>query len=60
MCIGDVVLLNIKRFCYNFRKDILLNINRFLERNIKEIVFFFKDKIIFELFKRDIGKKIFI
>lgn len=56
---GDVALSNTKRFRYNFRKDIPININRSLERNTKETVSLFKDKTTLESFKRDIGKKTF-
>lgn len=57
MCTGDAALSNTKRFRYNFRKDIPLDINRTLERKTKENVSLFKDKITLESFKRDTGKK---
>ena len=56
---GDVVLSNPKRFRYNFRKDIPVDINRSLERKTKETVSLFKGKTTLESFERDIGKKAF-
>ena len=56
---GSTALSNTKRFRYNFRKDIPLDINRSLERRTNETVSLFKDKITLESFKVDIGKETF-
>ena len=53
----DTALSNTKRFRYNFRKDIPLDISRSLERKTKETVSLFKDKTTLESFKGDIGKE---
>jgi len=55
----DTALSNTKRFRYNLRKDIPLDVNRSLERKTKETVSLFKDKITLESFKGDKEKKSF-
>lgn len=55
----DTALSNKKRFRYNFRKDVPLDINSYLGRKTEETVTLFKDKITFESFKWDIGKETF-
>ena len=56
----DASLSNTKRFRYNFRKDIPLDINRTLQRKTKETVSLsLKDKIALQSFKRDTGEKTF-
>lgn len=56
---GDTALSNIKRFRYNFRKDIPLNINGSLERKTKGTFSRFNSKITLESLKSDTGKETF-
>lgn len=56
---GDTALSNTKRFRYNFRKDIPLDINGSLEKKTKETVSRFNSKITLESLKGDIGKETF-
>ena len=55
----DVSLSNTKRFRYNFRKDIPLDINRTLQRKTKETASHSEDKIALQSLKRDTREKTF-
>ena len=55
----DTTLSNTKRFRYNFRKDIPLDIDKSLEKKTKGTVSLFKDKITLESFRGDMVKETF-
>ncbi|KAL9972811.1 hypothetical protein ACROYT_G019189 [Oculina patagonica] len=52
-------LPNTKRFRYNFRKDIPLDVNSYLDRKTDETVTLLKEKFTFEYVKADIRKEAF-
>lgn len=52
-------LSNTKRFRYNFRKDIPLDINSYSDRKTDETVTLFKEKFMFEYVNADIRKEAF-